>query len=89
MTCLGLDGAVAVMVGLVPTIHRSTGAYALGEMNPRDKPEDDMRGAAAVTDDTRRLVIAWFDPLRTSFAARGKLRRAPTTRGNDGPRSAA
>ncbi len=33
-----------VMVGLVPTIHRSTSCRACGWLDPRGKPEDDRFG---------------------------------------------
>ena len=38
----------AVMVGLVTTIQPSTGFGARGEMDPRDKPEDDRCGRVAL-----------------------------------------
>ena len=37
--------SIAVMVGLVPTIHLSASAGACGTLGPRDKPEDDTGGA--------------------------------------------
>src|SRR5262245_41818429 len=37
------------MVGLVPTIQPSANAGAMGEMDPRDKPEDDTRSTIVRT----------------------------------------
>ena len=38
-----------VMPGHVPGIHPSTSAGAIGEMDPRDKPEDDVLGIPVTT----------------------------------------
>ena len=43
-----------VMVGLVPTIHLSACSGARGEMDPRDKPEDDKVQLVRANDPCRR-----------------------------------